>query len=183
MASFNETSLITVEELVARSPFPLSARDRGVAGAAIVDASNLVRHEGNPNWRPENVPPVVKTVVRNSVSRFLNLMDGVTVSRAGDETEHYTDLQEKTGTVFLTEDEKETVRRCAGRGRSSMFAVSTFLYTPPNGDVSGGVDVSPFTPSPENPPVPPPPAGGDPLPAVHPGAGGYGDYYDPTVPA
>lgn len=79
-----------------------------------------------------NVPPVVKTVVRNSVSRFMNLIDGVTVSRAGDETEHYTDLQEKTGTVFLTEDEKETVRRCAGRGRSSMFAVSTFLYTPPN---------------------------------------------------
>lgn len=132
MASFNETSLVTLEDLEARSPFPLSSRDREVAKAAIVDASNLVRHEGNPNWNPMNVPPVVKTVVRNSVSRFMNLIDGVTVSRAGDETEHYTDLQEKTGTVFLTEDEKETVRRCAGRGRSSMFAVSTFLYTPPN---------------------------------------------------
>ena len=131
MASFNETSLVTLEDLEARSPFPLSSRDREVAKAAIVDASNLVRHEGNPNWNPMNVPPVVKTVVRNSVSRFMNLLDGVTVSRAGDETEHYTDLQEKTGTVFLTEDEKETVRRCAGRGRSSMFAVSTFLYTPP----------------------------------------------------
>lgn len=131
MASFNETSLVTLEDLEARSPFPLSSRDREVAKAAIVDASNLVRHEGNPNWNPMNVPPVVKTVVRNSVSRFMNLIDGVTVSRAGDETEHYTDLQEKTGTVFLTEDEKETVRRCAGRGRSSMFAVSTFLYTPP----------------------------------------------------
>ena len=107
-------------------------------------------------------------------------MDGVTVSRAGDETEHYTDLQEKTGTVFLTEDEKETVRRCAGRGRSSMFAVSTFLYTPPDGSSGGGVDVSPFTPSPVNPPSP---AGGDPAPAAHPGAGGYDDYYDPTVPA
>lgn len=132
MASFNETGLVTLEDLEARSPFPLSSRDREVAKAAIVDASNLVRHEGNPNWNPMNVPPVVKTVVRNSVSRFMNLIDGVTVSRAGDETEHYTDLQEKTGTVFLTEDEKETVRRCAGRGRSSMFAVSTFLYTPPN---------------------------------------------------
>lgn len=131
MASFNETSLVTLEDLEARSPFPLSSRDREVAKVAIVDASNLVRHEGNPNWNPMNVPPVVKTVVRNSVSRFMNLIDGVTVSRAGDETEHYTDLQEKTGTVFLTEDEKETVRRCAGRGRSSMFAVSTFLYTPP----------------------------------------------------
>ena len=131
MASFNETSLVTLEDLEARSPFPLSSRDREVAKAAIVDASNLVRHEGNPNWNPMNVPPVVKTVVRNSVSRFMNLIDGVTVSRAGDEAEHYTDLQEKTGTVFLTEDEKETVRRCAGRGRSSMFAVSTFLYTPP----------------------------------------------------
>lgn len=131
MASFNETGLVTLEDLEARSPFPLSSRDREVAKAAIVDASNLVRHEGNPNWNPMNVPPVVKTVVRNSVSRFMNLIDGVTVSRAGDETEHYTDLQEKTGTVFLTEDEKETVRRCAGRGRSSMFAVSTFLYTPP----------------------------------------------------
>jgi hypothetical protein len=131
LASFNETSLVTLEDLEARSPFPLSSRDREVAKAAIVDASNLVRHEGNPNWNPMNVPPVVKTVVRNSVSRFMNLLDGVTVSRAGDETEHYTDLQEKTGTVFLTEDEKETVRRCAGRGRSSMFAVSTFLYTPP----------------------------------------------------
>lgn len=131
MASFNETGLVTLEDLEVRSPFPLSSRDREVAKAAIVDASNLVRHEGNPNWNPMNVPPVVKTVVRNSVSRFMNLIDGVTVSRAGDETEHYTDLQEKTGTVFLTEDEKETVRRCAGRGRSSMFAVSTFLYTPP----------------------------------------------------
>lgn len=142
MVSFNETSLITLEVLEARSPFPLSSRDREVAKAAIVDASNLVRHEGNPNWNPMNVPPVVKTVVRNSVARFMNLIDGVTVSRAGDETEHYTDLQERTGTVFLTEDEKETVRRCAGRGRSSMFAVSTFLYTPPNPPVAGEVTVS-----------------------------------------
>lgn len=148
MASFNETSLVTLEDLEARSPFPLSSRDREVAKAAIVDASNLVRHEGNPNWNPMNVPPVVKTVVRNSVSRFMNLLDGVTVSRAGDETEHYTDLQEKTGTVFLTEDEKETVRRCAGRGRSSMFAVSTFLYTPPTQSEQSVVPEATVAPAP-----------------------------------
>lgn len=159
MVSFNETSLITLEVLEARSPFPLSSRDKEVARAAIIDASNLVRHEGNPNWNPMNVPPVVKTVVRNSVARFMNLLDGVTVSRAGDETEHYTDLQERTGTVFLTEDEKETVRRCAGRGRSSMFAVSTFLYTPPNPPVAGEVTVSPVPARTEvTGPIPPSPA-------------------------
>ena len=159
MVSFNETSLITLEVLEARSPFPLSSRDREVAKAAIVDASNLVRHEGNPNWNPMNVPPVVKTVVRNSVARFMNLIDGVTVSRAGDETEHYTDLQERTGTVFLTEDEKETVRRCAGRGRSSMFAVSTFLYTPPNPPTVPEAAVSPVPAGAEaTGPIPPSPA-------------------------
>lgn len=126
----SEDCLITVGELEARSPYPFSDRDKKVAGEVILDASNLVRHEGNPQWRASSVPPVVKTIVRNVCVRYMGLIDGVTVSRAGDETEHYTDLQEKTGTVFLTDGEAATVRRCAGRNDDAAVFVSAYVYTP-----------------------------------------------------
>nr|DAJ19027.1 MAG TPA: hypothetical protein [Siphoviridae sp. ctcOR4] len=126
----NEELLISVSELEARSPYPFSERDKQVAREVILDASNLVRHEGNPLWAANSVPPVVKTIVRNVCVRYMGLIDGVTVSRAGDETEHYTDLQEKTGTVFLTDGEAATVRRCAGRNDDAAVFSMAYVYTP-----------------------------------------------------
>lgn len=137
-----EDRLITVGELEARSPYPFSERDKKVASEVILDASNLVRHEGNPQWKASSVPPVVKTIVRNVCVRYMGLMDGVTVSRAGDETEHYTDLQEKTGTVFLTDGEAATVRRCAGRNDDAAVFVSAYVYTPDSAPVSDGESLS-----------------------------------------
>ena len=139
----NEELLISVSELEARSPYPFSERDKQVAREVILDASNLVRHEGNPLWAANSVPPVVKTIVRNVCVRYMGLMDGVTVSRAGDETEHYTDLQEKTGTVFLTDGEAATVRRCAGRNDDAAVFSMAYVYTPSSmeSDASSGMSL------------------------------------------
>ncbi|WP_165218186.1 hypothetical protein [Schaalia sp. ZJ1691] len=52
----------------------------------------------------------------------------MTLSRAGDETEQYTDMREKTGTVFLTGDEIRTVKAAAG-GASNFQQVTSYVWS------------------------------------------------------
>lgn len=128
MAVNAEELLISVDELQERLKWVLSSDEKVLAEATIWDASNLVRQFGRPGWSAAKVPPVVKTIVRNACVRYLDLSESVTLSRAGDEAEQYTDLRERTGTVFLTDDEVETVRRAAGLD-VSFTSVPMFVYS------------------------------------------------------
>ena len=121
-------SLLTVEDVSARLPYPVEDEHvEGVVREVIVDASNLARHYGRPTWTASVVPPVVKTEVRNACVRALVLLDGVVQSRAGDESEMFTDLRSLTGTVFFTRDQQQTIREAAGGG-GNMSSVTSFRY-------------------------------------------------------
>lgn len=121
--------LIDVADLEARLKYALSPEERKVAAEVIWDASNLARHHGRPGWTALNVPPVVKTVVRNACVRYME-MDSVTLSRAGDETEQYSDLGDRTATVFFNAEERSTIKAAAGSLSGSFQQVSTYVHDP-----------------------------------------------------
>lgn len=121
--------LITVEQLESRLKWALSSDEKKVAEEAIWDASNLARFHGLASWSADACPPVVRSVVRNVCQRYMDLLESVVVSRAGDETEQYTDLRERTGTVFLTDEEIGTLRAAAGRD-SSLVTMGSFVHSP-----------------------------------------------------
>ena len=114
--------LISVAELEARLKYALSPDERDTAAAVIWDASNLARMS-------DAVPPVVKTIARKACVRYMDLSESVVQSRAGDETEAYTDLALRTGTVFYTPDEVRTLRQAAGLD-STLSVVHTFVHSP-----------------------------------------------------
>ena len=121
--------LVSVDEVKSRLPYPVSdPHVEQVVAAVIVDASNLARHYGRDGWHADVVPPVVKTEVRNACVRSLVLLDGVVQSRAGDESEMFTDLRSLTGTVFFTEDQKRTIREAAGGG-GNFGTVTTYRHS------------------------------------------------------
>ena len=121
--------LISVDELEARLKYALSPDEKDTAAAVIWDASNLARLHGRPSGMSDAVPPVVKTIVRNACVRYMDLSESVVQSRAGDETEAYTDLALRTGTVFYTPDEVRTLRQAAGLD-STLSVVHTFVHSP-----------------------------------------------------
>lgn len=115
--AYDDPKLVSPAEVQDRLPYPVTdPHVERVVTEVIVDASNLARHYGRETWHADLVPPVVKTEVRNACVRALVLLDGVVQSRAGDESEMYTDLRALTGTVFFTEDQKQTIREAAGGG-------------------------------------------------------------------
>lgn len=84
------------------------------ATSALVDASNQARFYGE-DWPVFALPPLVKTIVLNACARYMRLIEGVITSRAGDETLTWTDLREKTGTVFMDEAQQLQLRQLAGK--------------------------------------------------------------------
>lgn len=123
------TDLVSVDEVEVRCPYPFDdPHVRGVAAAAISDASDLARHYGLDSWHASMVPPVVKTEVRNAVVRYMVLLDGVVQARSGDESEMFSDMRTRTGTVFFTDEQKETIRAAAGRS-GNFGSLSTYRYS------------------------------------------------------
>jgi hypothetical protein len=135
--------LITVDELALRLKYELTDSDAVLAAEVIWDASNKARFFGRSTWTASAVPPVVKSIVRDACVRYMDLAESVLLSRAGDESEQYTDLREKTGTVFFSEDEKATIRLAAGRV-GNMFSARTFVWSPENCQESGTVGYVPI---------------------------------------
>lgn len=121
--------LISVAELQARLDWTLGTGLENIAESVIEDASNLARHYGRATWDKDHVPPVVKTQVRNACVRYLKLVDAVLLSRAAEETEQYTDLRKKTGTVFFDDDEIATIKAAAG-GDGNFYSLDSFQYSP-----------------------------------------------------
>jgi hypothetical protein len=119
-------SLATLDELKNRLDWVLDAQEETVATSALEDASNLVRGYGL-NWSPTNVPPVIKSIVLASARRLMVNVQGLTVSRAGDETLGWSDLGDKAGSVYLTTDERQIISGIA-RGSQSLTSVATYAW-------------------------------------------------------
>lgn len=106
-----------LEELRARLDYTLSVEEEQAATAALEDASNLAQFYGRP-WPEDAAPPLVKTIVLNAVQRYMRLIEAAITSRAGDEQLTWTDLREKTGTVFLDDEQQRMLKQIAGNSGS-----------------------------------------------------------------
>lgn len=107
----------TVAELALRlADMELTDADRQVMEGILEDASNLARHYGT-NWPDADVPPVVKGVVLAACMRHMRLLEALVASRAGDENLTWTDLREKTGTVFMDSGQQGILRDAASERR------------------------------------------------------------------
>ena len=110
-------SYVTVTELEARlADMEITDAMRSVMAGVLEDASNLARFHGK-DWAIEEVPGVVRSIVLNAAMRHMRLIEGVVTSRAGDETLTWTDMRELTGTVFLDEEQRNTLKALAGKGK------------------------------------------------------------------
>lgn len=119
-------SLATLQELENRLDWVLDAQEKTVATAALEDASNLVRAHGL-NWSDTNAPPIVKSITLASARRLMVNVQGLTDSRAGDETLGWADIGDKAGAVYLTADERKLITGIA-RGAQSLVSVGTYAW-------------------------------------------------------
>lgn len=119
----------TVEELVARLDWDLDAKELVIAAAALEDASDIARGLGKESWIDATVAPrLVRVTVLNACKRYMQNPAGYTLSRAGDETLGWSDLKDKAGSVFFTEDEQKMIRGLAGMA-SGLYVASTYAWS------------------------------------------------------
>lgn len=119
-------SLATLQELENRLDWTLDAQEKVVAQAALDDASVLVQSVGLA-WTVDNAPPIVKSIVLSMARRLMVNVQGVTVSRAGDEQLSWSDVGDKAGAVYLTADERRLISGIA-RGAQSLVSVGTYAW-------------------------------------------------------
>lgn len=107
----------------------LTEHDHVVIDAALEDASAQAQFHGT-YWPATAAPPLVHSIVRSAVVRHIRLLDARVLDRTGDETSQWTDLGEKTGTVFLDDEQKAMLRVLAGKS-AGLHSVSVTAWTSP----------------------------------------------------
>ena len=88
MAGADDASfmLATVSDVSSRLEDELDEHQLGMVAEYIGDASDSARHYGSGKWMSDNCPRVVRRIVAAAVARFMRNPDGLTQSRAADET-------------------------------------------------------------------------------------------------
>lgn len=122
-----DTDLVSFEDASSRLNYRLSEIEQKVLAGAITDASDLARAYGAPAWTAQTVPFGVKAIIYNALRRFMANIDGVLLSRAGDETLQWSDLRARTGTVFFDAEDQARLREAAGTSRR-VWSVDSFAY-------------------------------------------------------
>lgn len=107
------TLLATVAELQARCDWEFDDDEQRVAEGYLEEASDLARSYGRETWEAGNCPRMVKSIVISAVRRFMRNPDGVTVTRAGDETLGWAD-DPLAGTIHFSRNEQKLLRSLAG---------------------------------------------------------------------
>ena len=109
-------SIAAFEKRLGLAPGSLQGSDRARAEAALEDASALVRSEAGKSWVDEEgnvtAPPAVVTVTLKAARREYMNPNGFQSEQTGPFM--YTLPRGETG-VYLTEPEKQIVRRAAGK--------------------------------------------------------------------
>lgn len=99
--------LTTVTAVAKGLDFDLDGELTDIANTAIEDLSDDARFFGLDTWlTPATTPPQVCRLVRRAVIRHMKNYEGYTVSRAGDETLGWSDIGDKAGSPYFTEEEK-----------------------------------------------------------------------------
>lgn len=96
-----------------------------VIAAKILDASDLARFYGDPNWTDATAPPVVGRIVASAVARFMGNPSGYSQSRAADETIVWSDYV-STGEVSFSDIE---IRRLESLAETTRAKFGTFGLT------------------------------------------------------
>ena len=91
-----------------RIDFELSDKEIRMVDARLEDASEMAKHLSGLPWTDRNCPRVVRTIVLNAVTRYIQNPDAMIQSRAGDETLIWSDLGEQ-GSFYFTEQEREAL--------------------------------------------------------------------------
>ncbi|ABP53023.1 hypothetical protein [Salinispora tropica] len=118
-----------VEDVQGRIDFTMSAAEERVAGAALDDMSEEARYHAGQAWPvPEEAPRMVRRLVLVAVARYMKNLDGLTQSRAGDETVAFTDLGDKAGAPFFSDAEIETLRRLGGAAQGGFVSAEVTAY-------------------------------------------------------
>jgi len=128
--------LAIVDEVTSRVDRELTAKEISTIEGHIEDASALVRFHGLAWPIRDEAPALARTITRNSVKRLLHNSEGLVLSRAADETVGFSDVGDKAGTVYLTDEEKLMLRSIAGRDEDiSTAPISPWGTKDPNPDV------------------------------------------------
>lgn len=117
---------LTVEELQARLPWTLDEDELRDAASALDLLSELARVYGKATWTAVSAPRLVVNYIAAAAKRYLGNSDGLTQSRAGDETLGMTDLGDKAGSPYFTENEIKLIGALAGK--SSLMSVPVVAW-------------------------------------------------------
>lgn len=110
------SSLATVAELKARCDWTFDADEERSAPGYLEEASDLARAYGRDSWEPANAPRMAKNIVISAVRRFMRNPEGLTQSRAGDETLAWSDIGRDAASIYLTSAEIRLLRSLSGGG-------------------------------------------------------------------
>jgi hypothetical protein len=126
-------TLARLEDLEERIDRELDEREKKLAEAALVDASELARFHGR-NWTAENAPGLVVTLVLRACKRYMANPEGFVISRAGDETVTFSDRGDVSsyGIVHFTPDEQRLLAELGGRTSTLTTAQISAHGTDPN---------------------------------------------------
>ncbi|WP_405944751.1 hypothetical protein [Streptomyces sp. NBC_00932] len=106
--------LATIADLVARLGRPLVGEETALAGAALADASALVRHYGLPWPDPATAPDIAVSITLAATERRVRNPEGYRMEMEGSYS-YQLPASAPTG-VALSDAEIELLRELSGRG-------------------------------------------------------------------
>jgi len=118
------TALVDTERLTARLDWELSPAELADAADTLEYLSDLARQHGRA-WE-DAAPAIVKSTILAAAVRYMRNSDGLTQSRAGDETMAWDGIGDKAGAPYFTDAEVATIRSAAGVG--GITAVPTYAW-------------------------------------------------------
>lgn len=130
------TTFATVDELQERLDWTLEDGERGVAAAALEDLTEWACHYGRP-WTAENAPRLVVRLVLSAAARYMRNVEGLEVSRAGDETVQFQRSQ-NAGTAAFTDKEARAISKIANPGTTGFHSLELFAHNSRNAPAAGG---------------------------------------------
>jgi len=132
------TDLATLDDLKKRLDWTLDADEERIAAGALEDASDLARaHADRPDWTDVTAPRLARTLVLKACKRYMSNPEGLTQSRAGDETLGWNDAAgENAGTVYFSDDEIKHLAQLGGR-RHGLVSVQVRAWNSSPAKVEG----------------------------------------------
>lgn len=129
-------ALATIGDVTARLEDEPTPEMEAMIEAYLEDASDQARFYGSREWTEVTCPDPIRRMVASAVARFLRNPDGLSQSRAGDETLAWQQMPE-VGTVYFTEREVERLQTIGNPRLPSFGTIQMLAHgsTPPPRDI------------------------------------------------